>query len=289
MKITYINHSGFLLEWEHCYWLFDYYQGEIPRMNPEKTIFVFSSHSHSDHFNPQVFALARLYPRVTYVFSNEIRRAVRKLGRNSQGIRMTEEQLRTMCGGEFVAAAQEEVIASAIKKTATDQEDVVQVPEIIVPIPEITFLQSGTDTQLEDGSGGSFQVHTLFSTDCGCGFVLSYEGKIIYHAGDLHWWTWPGESEAENRDMAGRYKKQIEYLAGRQVDLAFTPLDPRQEQDYGLGLSYLLKTVCVRNVFPMHFWNDFSIQEKYLSEYSLPEHTKFYKISRDGQSWTVAL
>lgn len=303
MKITYINHSGFLLEWEHCYWLFDYYQGEIPRMNPEKMIFVFSSHSHSDHFNPQAFALARVYPRMTYVFSNEIRRAVKKLRRNSQGIRMTEEQLRTICGGDTVAAVREETIISAAETTAMDQEVAVQaaeaavrvhegaaqVSEIIVPIPEITFLQSGTDTEMEDGGGGSFRVHTLFSTDCGCGFVLSYEGKIIYHAGDLHWWTWPGESETENRDMAGRYKKQIEYLAGRQVDLAFTPLDPRQEQDYGLGLSYLLKTVCVRNVFPMHFWNDFSIQEKYLSEYSLPEHTKFYKISRDGQSWTVAL
>lgn len=255
MKVTYINHSGFLLEWEHCCWLFDYYQGELPALNPEKHIFVFSSHSHSDHFNPRVFNLSREYPRVTYIFSNEIRRAVKKLQKNSERTGMTEPKT----------------------------------PGTTVPIPEITFLQSGTDTEFEDGGGGSFGVHTLFSTDCGCAFVLTYKGKIIYHAGDLHWWTWPGESEAENRDMAGRYKKQTEYLARQPVDLAFTPLDPRQEQDYGLGLSYLLKTVYIRKVFPMHFWNDFSIQQKYLSEYPLPEHTEFYKISRDGQSWELEL
>lgn len=269
MKVTYINHSGFLLEWERCYWLFDYYRGQLPEMDPAKELFVFSSHSHGDHFNPQVFALAQIYPRVTYVFSNEIRRTVKKLMRDAQGVRLTGEQMGNICGRN----------AGKLGNTCEG--------EITVPIPEITFLQSGTDTELGDGSGGSFRVHTLISTDCGCAFVLFYEGKIIYHAGDLHWWTWPGESEAENRDMAGRYKKQMEYLAGREVELAFTPLDPRQEQDYGLGLGYLLKTVRIRRVFPMHFWNDFSVQDRYLAEHSLPEHTQFYKISRDGQSWEL--
>lgn len=238
MKVIYINHSGFLLEWERCYWLFDYYRGNIPKLDPEKPVFVFSSHSHEDHFNPEIFALARVYPRVTYVFSNQIRSAYRKLRHTSE---------------------------------------------------RVIFLPSGTDTELSDGCGGRIQIHTLISTDCGCGFVLSYEGKRIYHAGDLHWWTWPGESESENRDMTARYKKQIEYLAGQQVDLAFTPLDPRQEQDYALGMNYLSSRVRIRHLFPMHFWNDFSIQEKYLSENPVPEHTVFHQIMRDGQVWEITL
>ena len=28
MKITYINHSGFLVETRDCYYIFDYYEGE---------------------------------------------------------------------------------------------------------------------------------------------------------------------------------------------------------------------------------------------------------------------
>ena len=30
MKITYINHSGFLIETRDCYYIFDYYKGELP-------------------------------------------------------------------------------------------------------------------------------------------------------------------------------------------------------------------------------------------------------------------
>ena len=30
MKVTYLNHSGLLLEWDRCYWIFDYYKGELP-------------------------------------------------------------------------------------------------------------------------------------------------------------------------------------------------------------------------------------------------------------------
>lgn len=33
MKITYINHSGFLIETENCYYVFDYYKGEMPRLD----------------------------------------------------------------------------------------------------------------------------------------------------------------------------------------------------------------------------------------------------------------
>ena len=40
MKITYLNHSGFLLEWSQSYWFFDYYKGEIPVLDEEKDIFV---------------------------------------------------------------------------------------------------------------------------------------------------------------------------------------------------------------------------------------------------------
>ena len=36
MKITYINHSGFLVETRDCYYIFDYYKGELPNLDKEK-------------------------------------------------------------------------------------------------------------------------------------------------------------------------------------------------------------------------------------------------------------
>lgn len=61
MKVTYIYHSGFLVETQTCYYLFDYYKGALPKLQPDKPILVFVSHRHPDHFNKKVFTLlARL-------------------------------------------------------------------------------------------------------------------------------------------------------------------------------------------------------------------------------------
>ena len=44
MKITYINHSGFLIETKDCYYIFDYYKGELPQLDKKKEVIVFCSH-----------------------------------------------------------------------------------------------------------------------------------------------------------------------------------------------------------------------------------------------------
>ena len=72
MKVTYIGHSGFLLEAENAYFLFDYYQGNIPEMNRNYPLVVFVSHKHADHYNPEVFELVKKYPRVQFVLSRDV-------------------------------------------------------------------------------------------------------------------------------------------------------------------------------------------------------------------------
>ncbi|MDO4322302.1 MAG: MBL fold metallo-hydrolase [Lachnospiraceae bacterium] len=268
MKVTYLNHSGFLLEWEHCYWIFDYYQGEIPRLDRQKTVFVFCSHSHGDHFNPAIFALAEEYPSVKYVFSSQVRPSCRKFDRNLQGVHLSEKQIVQVCGRRW-------------EPDGTQSR--------LIPLPEITFLASRTAAEIADGYGESLQIFALRSTDCGCAFLINYEGKTIYHAGDLHWWNWPGETEKNNRQMTANFKKEMEYLAGKRIDLAFAPLDARLEENYGLGLEYLLEHAQVSHVFPMHFWNEYSVMDRYAAEYPLPKETQFYRIDRDGQSWEIAL
>ncbi len=73
MKITYIGHSGFLVELEHTLLLFDYSEGEVPPLNLEKDLYVFSSHAHSDHFKFESFKLG--HPNSHYVCSQDIRKA----------------------------------------------------------------------------------------------------------------------------------------------------------------------------------------------------------------------
>lgn len=56
MRITYIQHSSFLVETDSCYYLFDYEKGSLPKLNETKPMIVLSSHGHHDHYNPEIFA-----------------------------------------------------------------------------------------------------------------------------------------------------------------------------------------------------------------------------------------
>lgn len=72
MKITYIHHSSFSVELDNCILLFDYFQGKLPVFNENKKLYVFSSHSHHDHFDKSIFDLQEKHPDVTYILSNDI-------------------------------------------------------------------------------------------------------------------------------------------------------------------------------------------------------------------------
>lgn len=94
MTVTYIGHSGFLLEMEDAYFLFDYFEGEIPEFKNDKNIVVFSSHRHHDHFNPEILELIKKYPDIQYVLSSDIpiNWHIRKY--RSQGINLAKNILR---------------------------------------------------------------------------------------------------------------------------------------------------------------------------------------------------
>lgn len=74
MKVTYIHHSAFLVETDSTALLFDYFQGAVPEIDPDKPLYVFASHSHPDHFSKKIFELAEKYPAVRYILSFDIRK-----------------------------------------------------------------------------------------------------------------------------------------------------------------------------------------------------------------------
>ena len=105
-------------------------------------------------------------------------------------------------------------------------------------------------------------VKTLKSTDEGCAFLVNIDGITVYHAGDLNWWHWNGESEEYNRQMGKDYCAETDKLKGIPIDIAFIPLDGRLEDKYLLGMDYAMKTLDIKKAFPMHFWNDFSLSRR---------------------------
>ena len=66
MKITYIHHSSFSVEFNHVTMLFDYYEGPLPDFDRSRPLVVFASHFHGDHFAPVIFDLAE---RIFNMFS----------------------------------------------------------------------------------------------------------------------------------------------------------------------------------------------------------------------------
>lgn len=93
-----------------------------------------------------------------------------------------------------------------------------------------------------DIKGKQLKIDTLCSTDEGVAFLLHFEGKCIYHAGDLNWWSWSGITAQENEAMADAYKEEINRLASETIDVAFVVLDPRQEERYWWGNRLFFKS-----------------------------------------------
>ena len=69
LKVTYLKHSGFLVEMEDKYLLFDYWKGEIPALDYKKTLYVFVSHVHHDHYAKDIFKLENRCEFVKYILS----------------------------------------------------------------------------------------------------------------------------------------------------------------------------------------------------------------------------
>ena len=119
---------------------------------------------------------------------------------------------------------------------------------------DVTVVHPGNNYFLK-----GVNIEVLGSTDIGVSFMVNCDGIAIFHAGDLNWWHWKGEPEDENNAMAENYKKQIDLLRGKQVDIAFIPVDWRLEEYYILGLDYFMTAVGAKMVFPMHFGKDYSV------------------------------
>ena len=118
---------------------------------------------------------------------------------------------------------------------------------------KITYVSAGEKYQVDD-----VKIETLRSTDAGVAFYVETRGATFFHAGDLNDWTWEGAGDLINGRMRREYRTQIKKLAGKPINLAFVPMDPRQGADQELGMDYFLETTSAEYVFPMHMWQDYS-------------------------------
>lgn len=214
--VTYVEHSGFLLELDDRALLFDYYKGDIP--HTDKPLYIFSSHRHHDHFNRKIMEI----PCRRLILSSDIR-----------------------------------------------------------AVPVENMLKIGHDKDIEvDG----MNIHTFKSTDEGVAFLVEYKGRMIYHAGDLNDWYWEGEDEAWNMKMTNTYRRIITngFSGIDELDIAFLPVDGRLGAHSDRGADFFLEKTAVRHVFPMHFWQDYGVVERFCAK-----HKNAHRITAAPQVFEV--
>ena len=160
-----------------------------------------------------------------------------------------------------------------------------RLPEEALPVTD--SMKPGETAEYRLENGGMLTIHTYKSTDEGVAFLIEAEGRTIYHAGDLNNWRWEGEPDNWNDSMAKKYSAQIDKMAGMYIDVAFLPLDPRQEDDFYLGMDEFLNKVDVKHVFPMHCWGDYSVIGKMRAlDCSAGYRDRIQEITGDGEAFT---
>lgn len=220
--IYYIYHSAFVVELKKHILIFDFYKIPNNKKNEEeyfynnflrredKKIFVFSTHSHSDHFNRDILKWIEFNKNIKYILSDDI-----KLSYRDKNFIFTKE-------GESFEIFENEKI----------------------------------------------KVYTFGSTDLGASFYINIENKNIFHAGDLHFWHWEDDSLLEEKEMKKKYisiLQEIKKLS--QIDIAFTPVDPRLGKNVYEGVDIFYEILEPKTIIPMHFSDDYSAITGFLERF----------------------
>lgn len=268
MNVTYIFHSGFLIETDECYYIFDYWKGSLPALDTSKPVFVFASHSHADHYNPEIFAL---------LCSMGMRQVIAVLARDIPPKRypkflqpVTVEELSTVQSvrqTQEAAFCAEDVLTDNISAGYISADNILtknvstgRIPTEMLPVVKAYHSQ-------EYDLPFHTHVQTLLSTDSGVAYFVTCPEGSIYHAGDLNEWNLPETPEQERRQMTGSYRAAVNKLKGKAIDIAFLPLDSHLKECYADGFLYFLKNMNVGQAYPMHCWEQPEIVERFLREY----------------------
>jgi len=247
MKITYIYHSSFSMEFEDekVALIFDYYKGSLPIFDKDSHIFMFASHKHFDHYSKKIFNLGQEYENITFILPKEMKMNVKYMDRWN------------------------------IPAISRDKIEYVTYNEIY-------------EFNIYSMKQSPLCVKTLKSTDSGVAYVVQCFGKTIYHAGDLNWWIWNELSEEKNDNMTERFQEEIDKLCGLAIDVAFLPLDPRQEDKFSWGFDYFMRNCNVEVAFPMHLWEKYEIIDEFKKMDIAKKYCdKIMEITGEGQVFEV--
>lgn len=126
VKVTFLYHSGFMVELARHMLVFDYFKGELPKLPEGKKLLFFSSHKHQDHFQLSALKWAAQQEDAYVFFGNDIRLNEPYLMR--QGIRADVlKRTSRLRGGQCVEIPEAGVRVEALRSTDQGVAFLVQV------------------------------------------------------------------------------------------------------------------------------------------------------------------
>lgn len=132
-------------------------------------------------------------------------------------------------------------------------------------------------------------VQTLCSTDEGVAFLVKTPDATLFHAGDLHWWDWPGEDAGWLADQERGFRGELMKIVEEPIDAAFVVLDDRLGENFAKGLSLFLSLCRAKYVFPMHFWKDRRVIERFKALNCNLDSTAIILNTADESRWELKI
>ena len=250
MTLTYIFHSGFVLETEESILIFDYWldlNGVVPPfLKKDKHVYVFSSHFHEDHFNSAIFEWRKQREDITYILSKDIYKH-RRANKEDADVWLAK-------GGTW---SDETISVWALGSTDSGVSWIVE-----------------TEGKRIFHAGDLNNWYAKFLPDAVPGQqIYSFEMEEVF------------DPIAHEKQYLGELKDIRKIADG--FDVVMFPIDGRIGNGYTLGGRLFIERFKVGLFVPMHFTTGFESAWR-MKEFTDEKGIPFWEITKEGESYSIA-
>ena len=270
MTLTYIFHSGFVLETDSAILVFDYWL-DPSRVMPsvlkkQKPLYVFSSHFHEDHFTKEIFEWRNLRQDITYILSKDILRR-RRANKEDADVWLAK-------GGTW---RDERIAVWALGSTDSGVSWIVETEGR--RIFHAGDLNNWYAKFLPDAVPGqkmySFEMEEVFDP-------IAHEKQYLGELKDIRKAVIKRET-SELVQMAEREQARPKVKIADGFDVVMFPIDGRIGNGYTLGGRQFIERFKVGLFVPMHFTTGFESAWRF-KEFTEEKKIPFWAISREGET-----
>ena len=241
MKVTYLEHSGFVIEDGKRAYVFDYWKDPASVVDAlveqGYELHFFVSHIHHDHYMKSIF---KYLPYIHSVWYHEDVPVLRDACQQAQEIVSSN---KTDDASNVIVNRIKQVCLNKGQKMTEEH----LTEELVQQVFSLHSMSVG-DTLEADG----LTVTMFGSTDEGGSFLVDTDMHRIFHAGDLNWWHLSGDTPENIAEAKALKEKEFAPLTGLSVDIMMFPVDARLEVAREWGALEVLGMMNTKLFIPMH-------------------------------------